>query len=121
MAKFLMTLRDVPDDEADDIRALLDAASIAYYETKPSLWGVSGGGFWIVDDERIVDAKARLAEYQTDRARRVRAEREADRAAGRLDPPWAALRRNPLQALAALLGIVLMIALTLLPFVLLRG
>ena len=39
MAKFLMNLRDVPDDEADEVRALLDANGFGWYETKPSFWG----------------------------------------------------------------------------------
>ena len=47
MAKFLMNLRDVPDDEAAEIRALLDAHDFGWYDTKPSFWGVSGGGFWL--------------------------------------------------------------------------
>jgi hypothetical protein len=33
MAKLLLNLRNVPDDEADDVRALLDEHDIAYYET----------------------------------------------------------------------------------------
>ncbi|MCX7041690.1 MAG: DUF6164 family protein, partial [Gammaproteobacteria bacterium] len=32
MSKLLLNLRNVPDDEADDVRALLDAHGIAYYE-----------------------------------------------------------------------------------------
>lgn len=121
MAKFLMNLRDVPDDEAAEVRALLDAHGFGWYETKPSFWGVSGGGFWLREDDRIAEAKAVLANYQEERGRTARAEREADLAAGRVESPWADLRRRPLQTLAILLGIVLMIALTLLPFVLLRG
>ena len=31
-------------DEADEVRSLLEGHTIDYYETKPSLWGVSGGG-----------------------------------------------------------------------------
>ena len=121
MAKFLMNLRDVPDDEADEIRALLDARSVDWYETKPSFWGVSAGGFWLKDDARLAEAKALLADYQHERGRRARAEREADRAAGRIGSPWADLRRRPLQSLLTLLGILIMVALTLLPFALLRG
>ena len=33
----LLNLRHVPDDEADDVRAMLDDNRIAFYETKPSL------------------------------------------------------------------------------------
>ena len=47
MSKLLLNLRDVPDDEADDVRRFLDSGGIDYYETRPSLWGISGGGIWI--------------------------------------------------------------------------
>jgi hypothetical protein len=30
MAKLLLNLRNVPDDEADDVRAMLDTARIAF-------------------------------------------------------------------------------------------
>lgn len=121
MAKLLMNLRDVPEDEADEVRALLEAQGIEFYETRPSLWGVSGGGLWAARDDQAVEAKARLATYQAERARTAREQRAVDLREGRVDPPWAALRRKPLQALAAVVGIVLMIALVLLPFVMLRG
>ena len=121
MAKFLMGLRDVPDDEAADIRALLDAHDLPWYETAPSFWGVSGGGFWLRDGARLAEAKALLAAYQDERGRVAREQRADDLAAGRVDSPWADLRRRPLQTLAIVSGIVLMIALTLLPFILLRG
>ena len=45
-----MNLRHVPDDEADEIRTLFEAHGIRYYETPPSRWGISMGGFWTHDD-----------------------------------------------------------------------
>src|SRR5687767_10392542 len=70
MAKLLLNLRDVPDDEADDVRALLDAHGIAWYETRPSPWGVSHGGIWISDADRHAEAKAHLDAYQKRRGAR---------------------------------------------------
>ena len=35
MSKVLMHLRNVPDDEADGVRAFLDAHRIAWYQTRP--------------------------------------------------------------------------------------
>jgi hypothetical protein len=121
MAKLLMNLRDVPDDEADEVRALLDAHRIEFYETRPSLWGISAGGLWAARDEQLEEAKAHLAGYQAERARRAREQRDADLREGRVEGAWAQFRRQPLQVLAAVIGIVLMVALTLLPFLLLRG
>ena len=41
MSKLLLNLRDVPDDEADDVRRFLDSGGIRYYETRPNRWGIS--------------------------------------------------------------------------------
>lgn len=41
MAKLLLNLRNVPDDEADDVRALMRDNLVQTYETRPSNWGIS--------------------------------------------------------------------------------
>jgi hypothetical protein len=120
MATLLLNLRDVPDDEADEVRALLDAHAIEWYETKPSLWGVSGGGLWTARDDQAERAQAQLAAYHAQRAERAQAQRAEDLRAGRVESSWHGWRRRPLQALVAAVGILLMLAVTLLPFVLLR-
>ena len=109
MAILLMNLRDVPEDELEEVRALLEAAGVDYYETRPSLWGVSGGGVWLREAGQEALARERLAEYQAARAARA----QASRAAGERESPW---RERPLQSAAALLGVLIMLALSTLPF-----
>lgn len=121
MAKLLLNLRNVPDDEADEVRALLDAARIGYYETRPSAFGISGGGIWLREDDDFARAKAALAQYQAQRGERARAERAAALRDGSADTFGALLRRRPLFVLATLLGMLLVASLVLLPFLLLRG
>ena len=116
MPLLLLNLRNVPEDEADEVRALLDDHGIDYYETRPSLWGVSGGGLWLPDDRQEDEARKRLAAYQFARGERARRERELAISEGRAPSAWAAFRENPLRALATLLGIVLMLGLATLPF-----
>ncbi|MBI5441365.1 MAG: hypothetical protein HY900_09165, partial [Deltaproteobacteria bacterium] len=41
-----LNLRNVPADEADEVRDLLRANAIDFYETQPSPWGISSGGLW---------------------------------------------------------------------------
>ncbi|MBN6152632.1 hypothetical protein JR065_20055 [Xanthomonas sp. AmX2] len=121
MAKLLLNLRNVPDDEADDVRALLDAARIGYYETRPSAFGISGGSIWLREDDEFPRAKAALAQYQAQRGERARAERAAALRDGSADTFGALLRRRPLFVLATLVGMLLVASLVLLPFLLLRG
>jgi hypothetical protein len=122
MATLLLNLRDVPDDEADAVRALLDAHGVDWYETRPSPWGVSSGGIWARNDDQVELARVQLAMFQQQRAATARTEYEADLDAGRVDTVWQRIRRRPLHSLLALAGIVvvLVLGLVLLPVVLMR-
>lgn len=121
MAKLLLRMRLVPDDEAADVRAMLDAARIPWYETEPSRWGVSHGGIWIRDDEDAPRARALMAEYQAARRERVRAEREAALRDGTAETFADIVRREPLRVAFAILGILGALALlAVVPFLLHR-
>lgn len=116
MAILLLNLRHVPDDEADEVRALLDAQGIDYYETPPGPFGISAGGLWLADALQEERARLRLQEYQSQRASRANELRESQRREGRLPGTWGLLRENPLQAVAVVFGILFVLALTVLPF-----
>jgi len=72
MPHLLLNLRHVPDDEADEVRALLEARGIEFYETPASWWGVSGGGLWLPDDGPVEHARELLDAYQRARAAQAR-------------------------------------------------
>lgn len=120
MAKLLMNLRNVPDDEANDVRAMLDAQGIAYYETRPSIWGISAGGIWITEDDAFADARRAMDEYQRQRAQRARAEYAAAKRAGTAATFITLLRAEPARVVMSVLGILFALALVTLPFFLLR-
>lgn len=121
MSKLLLNLRNVADDEADDVRALLDARRIAYYETRPSLWGISSGGIWVAEDADFADAKRAFDDYEQQRSVNVRAEYAAAKRAGTADTFVSILRAEPLRVVLTLLGILFVLGLVTLPFILLRG
>lgn len=120
MAKLLLNLRNVPDDEADEVRDLFVTHAIDVYETKPSMWGVSAGGIWLANVGQLEQAQRLLADYQVQRAANARAEREAAVREGRAPSTWSNLRDNPRQAVVAVVGILLMLAIVVLPFLLFR-
>ena len=121
MAKLLLNLRHVPDDEADEVRRLLDAGGIAYYETQPSPWGISAGGIWIRDDAAAAEAKRLMAEYQRERAVRARAAREEAQRDGTAETFADVVRTRPLQvALVALATVFLLLLLALPAYLLTR-
>jgi hypothetical protein len=119
MSKLLLNLRMVLEDEADDVRALLDAHRIEYYETQPSRWGISYGGIWITHDQDVVQARALMADYQAQRRTRARAERATAVRDGTADTFAGVLRREPARvvltilAILALLGLVALVPLLL--------
>lgn len=121
MSRLLLNLRNVPDDEADDVRALLDAKRIAFYETTPGPWGISAGGIWVTDDADFADAWRAFDEYEQQRRDRVRAEYAAAKRAGMAETFLDVLRADPLRVALALLGILFALGLVALPVILLRG
>lgn len=121
MAKLLLNLRHVLEDEADDVRAMLERARIGYYETPPSMWGVSAGGIYVRDNDDLPRAKQLMAEYQAQRRERVRAEHEAALRAGTAETFRTVLRNEPLRVALTAVAIVVLLALVALPAILLRG
>jgi hypothetical protein len=113
MAKLLLNLRNVPDDEADEVRGWLKDSGIEFYETTPGSWGISSGGIWIRDDAQIVRAKALMADYQSRRSQRVLAELAAARKDGSAETFGKLFRERPWYVLVILAAIIGIVALTL--------
>lgn len=100
MARLLLNLRNVPEDEARDVRTLLDQNAIEYYETPPSRWGISMGGIWLRDDGQYARVRALLDQYQDERASRVRADYEEKKRRGQVETLAGVFRRRPVELLA---------------------
>lgn len=119
MSKLLLNLRMVLEDEVDDVRALLEAHRIDYYETAPSRWGISHGGIWVTHDQDLAQAKRLMADYQAQRSVRAREERATAVREGTAETFASTLRREPARvvltilAILALLGLVALVPLLL--------
>jgi hypothetical protein len=121
MSKLLLNLRMVLDDEADDVRAMLESHRIEFYETRPSRWGVSHGGIWVTHDDDIVEAKRLMAEYQAQRQTRVRAEHAAAVRDGSAETFATLLGRDPVRVVLTVLAILALLGLVaLVPVLLMR-
>ena len=121
MAKLLLNLRNVPDDEADDVRAMLESHSIDFYETRPSRWGISHGGIWLADAGDHPRARALMDDYPASRRERARAEREQQLRDGSADTFADTVRRDPLRVVLSVLAIAFLLGLLALPAWLLRS
>src|SRR5690606_13961933 len=106
---------DVPDAEADEVPALPEAVRIDYYEPRPGPFGISAGGIWVRDDDDVPEAKRRMADYQRERAVRVRAEHAQARREGTAETFSDLLRAQPLRVLVIVVAIALLLGLMALP------
>lgn len=119
MAKLLLNLYRVPDDEADEVRALLDEHAIEYYETAPNRWGISHGGIWVTHDADVAGAKALFATYQVQRAEHARQAWADARRDGTATSFWSLMRAHPGYVFLVLAGIACALGLVALPALLL--
>lgn len=120
MAKLFLNLRNVPGDEADEVRDLLRSNAIDFYETQPSPWGISAGGLWIEDTDQLAHAKALMADYQVRRRDQARVQQAADEREGRAETFMGLLQARPAYVIGMLAAMVAIIVLTLaLPWLLL--
>jgi hypothetical protein len=116
MTTLLLNLRQVPDDEAEEVRTLLNEQQIPFYETTPSLWGISSGGIWLTNPQDRERAKALMEDYQDERTRRERERFEEARRDGTAPTLGGRLRDQPARALGVLIAVTVLILVTLVPF-----
>ncbi len=97
MAKLLFRMRHVPDDEAIEVRDLLDQHGIEYFETFAGNWGISFPALWLKDEAQFSQARQLLDEYQAERSSRIKAEYELQKSLGHAPTMWHSFLENPLR------------------------
>ncbi len=116
MATLIFKLKGVPEEEADAIRQLLEENNIDFYETPPSIWGVSMEAIWIKEDAQVEQAKQLIATYQQQLQQQVREEYEALAREGKQPTLWRKLKEDPLQFIVFMLIIAAILYLSVKPF-----
>ena len=97
MAKLLFRMRDVPDDEAEEVRELLTQNKITFFETFAGNWGISMPGLWLVNEQQFDEARALLDEYQEARSTRVKSQYLKQREQGEIRTFWESFRAEPVR------------------------
>lgn len=113
MAILLFKLRNVPEDEAADVRRLLGENGIDFYETTAGSWGVSMPAIWLHDNSREPDARQLIDNYQQERQRTAREAWLQARRRGEQRTVLTLIAESPLKVilLLAALGFVLYVSL----------
>lgn len=105
-------LNNVPDHEANAVRALLEDADIPFYETDAGNWGLSLAAIWLTHEADKVRAMALLETYQAQH----QADARTQLAETGMDSLGQRFARNPVRFLAALLAVAAILYLSIMPF-----
>lgn len=97
MSKLLFRLRNVPEDEVDEVLQLLEENRIEIYETSAGNWGISMPALWVQDDSQYDYARELLERYQAERALRIRDEYEELRRTGQAESLYTSFKDQPLR------------------------
>ncbi|WP_444994982.1 DUF6164 family protein [Aliikangiella sp. IMCC44359] len=116
MAKLLFKLNSVPDDEANEIRALLESANIDFYETSPGNWGLSFAAIWLNQEQQFEEAKQLIDKYQFERYMRVRQELAELKEANQNITYWLAFKRSPFKIIAVMIFVCAIFYFSVIPF-----
>jgi hypothetical protein len=113
MSKLLFRMRDVPHDEAQEVRELLENSGIEYFETFAGNWGVSLPALWLTREDQFEKARQILDDYQNTRSLRIRQEYEMQRERGEVRTMWQNFIENPFKFVLylSLSGLVLFFSL----------
>ncbi|VAW88711.1 hypothetical protein MNBD_GAMMA16-107 [hydrothermal vent metagenome] len=106
MAKQLFKLRNVPDDEANDVRELLAEHQFDTYETTAGFWGTAVPAIWLKDGSQFEQARLLIDAYQKKRAAAARANYEQECKEGTARSTADIIKESPLKYGLYILGIL---------------
>ena len=109
MAILLFSLRQVPDDEAADIRELLEENHIDYYETNAGNWGISMPAIWLRDEQQHEQARLLINEYQEQRRITIQEEYARMKKSGEAPTFLKNLWHYPLQTILFIAAMILVL------------
>ncbi|MDR9467649.1 DUF6164 family protein [Marinospirillum sp.] len=115
MAVLLFKLSNVPDDEAQEVRELLDEQGLDYYETTAGRWRLGVDAIWLNNNEDAEVASKLLYNYQQERRNKARQEQADLQARGQAPRFMDKLATQPGKVLLSGLGILAILALGLIP------
>lgn len=93
----IFRLKDVPEDEAEDIRKILVNNNIDFYETPPGNWGISMPAIWLNEADQLERAKSLIDEYQKERQARIKEQYKQSKSEGKRQTFVSELLANPIQ------------------------
>lgn len=116
MAKQLLKLRNVPEDELAEIYELLESHEVDFYETSAGNWGISMPALWVAKDEDYPHVRAMLDDYSEKRYQRAREEYEYLKQTGKSRTFFDIARENPFKVGLYLVIVFALVYFSIAPF-----
>jgi len=116
MSAIVFKLRNVPEDEARDVRELLTTHNIEFFETTAGNWGISMPGLWVEDDD-VQRSRELINDYQIQRAAEHRQRRQEAIARGEHAAWYQPFVTRPVATLGTVLFCLFIIYALLAPFI----
>ena len=88
-------MRHVPEDEAQEVRELLESNEIELFETFAGSWGISLPALWLKRKEQYEQARELIDEYQQQRSIKMRDEYALKKQRGETRTMWDSFTENP--------------------------
>lgn len=116
MAKKLYPLRNVPDDESEEMRILLREHNIDFHETSSGFFGIGTAALWVNNENQFDTARELISQYQKQRytqAHKIYLEQKAAGEQARFSDLY---RKDPGRVILYLLFALFLVFLMTLPF-----
>lgn len=117
MSVLLFKLRHVPDDEANDIRGLLESNNLDYYETSEGNWGISTAAIWLKNRDDLEKAKSLIDIYQQERGHNQREAYFKLKNSGQQKTILDVIKENPYRFIAYITFIFFLLYFSIKPFI----
>lgn len=116
MAVQLFVLKNVPEDEVEQVRSLLTDHAINFYETPERIRGLSVPAIWLPDAAELPKARALLDAYASERATTAQENYQALKQRGEARGFADIIREHPLRFIAYCGAIVAVLYFSITPF-----
>jgi hypothetical protein len=121
MAILLFKLSNVPDDEASDVRELLEQHEIYFYETYAGRWRLGVDAIWLTDATHEERARELLRTYQLERTANQQKNYAELVEQGKAPSFWQGLCASPVRFAGLIVAVIFVLSLTLMPFILFKA
>lgn len=116
MAVQIFKLRGVPEDEAEDIRALLEANDLSFYETSAGNWGISMPALWLHNADDKPRARELIDAYQKQRQIDQRKAYQELKSRGEHPTLWREFKASPLKVVFVLAAVLVLMYFAIVPW-----